>query len=62
MRSAKKADCTLLYINHCRELVKSGFICGGDLIWDGNYADFLEGELKKKDCAEFGVSISALGT
>lgn len=58
----KKADWTFLYINHCRELVKSGFIYGRNLICNGNYADFLDGEVKKKTLyTKFGIHISALG-
>lgn len=57
-QSEKNADWTFLHINHCRELVKSGFIWEGDLICDGNYAYFLDGEVKKD--TEFDISISAL--
>lgn len=43
----READQTFLYINHGCEFVKSDLIWGRDLIWDGNYADILGGEVKK---------------
>lgn len=58
--TVKKADWTFLYINHGCEFVKSDLIWGGDLIWDGNYADILGGEVKKTLYMEFSISIFAL--